>query len=172
VDRAAKEQLIEDFSGIFANAGIVVVTHYAGLTVPQIENLRNRMAEVGGTVKVTKNRLVKRALANTDAEPISDLFDGPTAIAYSQDPMAAPKVAAEFAKENENLILLGGIMGKNILDKAAINNLASLPSLDVLRARLVGLLCAPSTKIVGTTQAPAGQVARVLGAYAAKGEAS
>lgn len=172
MDRAAKEQLIEDFGGIFANAGIVVVTHYAGLTVPQIENLRNRMAEVGGHVKVTKNRLVKRALANTDAEPISSLFDGPTAIAYSQDPMAAPKVAAEFAKENENLILLGGIMGKNILDKAAINNLASLPSLDVLRARLVGLLNAPATKLVGTTQAPAAQFARVLGAYAAKGEAN
>ncbi|MDD9798795.1 MAG: 50S ribosomal protein L10 [Alphaproteobacteria bacterium] len=171
MDRAAKEELIEHFGGIFANAGIVVVTHYAGLTVPQIENLRSRMAEVGGTVKVTKNRLVKRALADTDAEPISSLFDGPTAIAYSQDPMAAPKVAAEFAKENENLILLGGIMGKSILDKAAINNLASLPSLDVLRGRLVGLLNAPATKIVGTLQAPAGQMARVLGAYAAKGEA-
>ena len=172
VDRATKEQLVEYFGGVFDDAGVVVVTHYAGLTVPQMEDLRARMAEVGGTVKVTKNRLVKRALAGTSAESISDLFNGPTAIVFSQDPVAAPKVTAEFAKENKDLVMLGGIMGETVLDAAAVKNLASLPSLDALRGQLVGLLNAPATKVAGVVQAPAGQLARVVGAYAAKGEAA
>ena len=172
VDRATKEQLVEYFGGVFDDAGVVVVTHYAGLTVPQMEDLRSRMAEVGGTVKVTKNRLVKRALAGTSAESISDLFNGPTAIVFSQDPVAAPKVTAEFAKENKDLVMLGGIMGETVLDAAAVKNLASLPSLDALRGQLVGLLNAPATKVAGVVQEPAGQLARVVGAYAAKGEAA
>lgn len=172
MDRATKEQLVEHFGGIFTDAGVVVVTHYAGLTVPQMEDLRARMSVVGGTVKVTKNRLVRKALAGTKAENLSDFFNGPTAIAYSDDPVAAPKIAAEFAKQNNNLVLLGGIMGELILDEAAVKNLASLPSLDGLRGKLVGLLQAPATKLAGITQAPAGQLARVIGAYAAKDEAA
>ena len=172
MDRATKEQLVEHFGGVFDDAGVVVVTHYAGLTVPQMEDLRFKMAEVGGIVKVTKNRLVKRALAGTTSEGLSDLFSGPTAIVYSQDPVAAPKVAADFAKENKSLVLLGGIMGETLLDEAAVKNLASLPSLDALRGRLVGLVQAPATKVAGVVQAPAGQLARVVGAYAAKGEAA
>ncbi len=172
MDRATKEQLVEQFGGVFADAGVVVVTHYAGLTVPQMEDLRSRMAEVGGTVKVTKNRLVKRALAGTSAESLTTLFNGPTAIAYSQDPVAAPKIAADFAKDNKDLILLGGIMGETILDEVAVKNLASLPSLDALRGQLIGLVQAPATKLAGVAQAPAGQLARVVGAYAAKDKAA
>ncbi len=172
MDRAKKEQLIEHFGGVIGDAGVVVVTHYAGLTVPQMEDLRHQMTAVGGTVKVTKNRLVKRALAGTTAEGISDLFNGPTAIVYSQDPVAAPKVAAEFAKKNKHLILLGGVMGETILDASGVNNLATLPSLDALRAKLVGLLNAPATKVAGVVQAPAGQLARLVGAYAAKDAAA
>lgn len=172
VDRATKEQLVEQFGGVFTDAGVVVVTHYAGLTVPQMEDLRSRMAEVGGTVKVTQNRLVKRALAGTSVEGISDLFNGPTAIAYSEDPVAAPRIAAEFAKINEDLVLLGGIMGETILDETAVKYLASLPSLDALRGKIIGVLQAPAVKLVGVTQAPAGQLARLVGAYAAKGEAA
>ena len=171
MDRATKEKLVEHFGGVFADAGVVVVTHYAGLTVPQMEDLRHRAAEVGGSVKVTKNRLVRLALADTNAEPLVDLFNGPTAIVYSEDPVAAPKIAADFAKDNQDLKLLGGVMGDKILNEVEVKNLASLPSLDALRGKLVGLLNAPATKIAGVTQAPAGQLARVIGAYAAKGEA-
>lgn len=172
MDRATKEKLVEHFGGVFNDAGVVVVTHYAGLTVPQMEDLRSRAAEVGGAVKVTKNRLVKLALADTNAESLSDLFSGPTAIVYSEDPVAAPKIALEFSKDNDDLKLLGGIMGEKVLDAAAVKNLASLPSLDALRGQLVGLLNTPATKLAGVTQAPAGQLARVVGAYAAKGDAA
>jgi len=172
VERASKEELVTHYNGIFKDAGVVVVTHYSGLSVPEIDDLRNQMAEVGGTVKVTKNRLVKLALAGTSAEPISDLFAGPTAIAYSQDPVAAPKVAAKFAKENDNFVIIGGIMDQTVLDANGVKNLASLPSLDELRGKLVGLLSAPATKVAGVLQAPAGQLARVVGAKAAQGDAA
>jgi large subunit ribosomal protein L10 len=172
VDRAGKEELVAQYGGIFANAGVIVVTHYSGLSVPQLDDLRNQMAEVGGTVKVTKNRLVKLALAGTENESVSEYFTGPTAIAYSDDPVAAPKIAAKFAKENENLIILGGIMGNTALDAASVKNLASLPSLDELRGKIVGLLNAPATKVAGVLQAPAGQLARVMGAKAAQGDAA
>ena len=172
VERASKEELVTQYNGIFKDAGVVVVTHYSGLSVPEIDDLRNQMAEVGGTVKVTKNRLVKLALAGTSAEPISDLFAGPTAIAYSQDPVAAPKVAAKFAKENDNFVIIGGIMEQTVLDANGVKNLASLPSLDELRGKLVGLLSAPATKVAGVLQAPAGQLARVVGAKAAQGDAA
>ncbi|MGI9439502.1 MAG: 50S ribosomal protein L10 [Parvibaculales bacterium] len=168
MERAEKETLVTDYSGIFADAGVVVVTHYSGLSVPQMDDLRHQIAEVGGAVKVTKNRLVKRALAGTPAEDISALFSGPTAIAFSQDPVAAPKVAANFAKSNDNLVILGGIMDGNVLDADAVKNLAALPSLDVLRGQIIGLINAPATKIAGVLQAPAGQLARVMGAKAAQ----
>jgi large subunit ribosomal protein L10 len=130
------------------------------------------MADVGGTVKVTKNRLVKLALAGTPNESVSEFFSGPTAIAFSEDPVAAPKVAANFAKENDNLKIVGGIMDGTVLDAEGVKNLASLPSLDELRGQLVGLINAPATKIAGVLQAPAGQLARVMGAKAAEGDAA
>ena len=172
MDRAGKEELVAQYGGIFENAGVIVVTHYSGLSVPQLDELRNQMAEVGGTVKVTKNRLVKLALAGTENESVSEYFTGPTAIAYSDDPVAAPKIAAKFAKENENLVILGGVMGSTALDAASVKNLASLPSLDELRGQLVGLINSPATKLAGVLQAPAGQLARVIGAKAAEGDAA
>ncbi len=162
MDKGAKEALVTDYAGIFTNAGVVVVAHYSGLSVSQMDDLRHQMAEVGGTVKVTKNRLVKRALAGTSAEGISTLFVGPTAIAYSADPIAAPKIADKFANENDRLVILGGIMEQTVLDAAGVKNLASLPSLDELRGRIVGLLNAPATKLVGLLQAPAGQLVRIM----------
>ncbi len=172
MDRAEKTELVSQYNSIFNDAGVIVVTHYSGLSVAEISDLRNKMAEVGGTVIVTKNRLVKLALAGTSAEGIEDLFSGPTAIAYSSDPVAAPRIAANFAKGNENLVILGGVMGTTTLDTEGVKNLASLPSLDELRGKLVGLLNAPATKVAGVLQAPAGQLARVMGAKAAKGEAA
>ncbi len=172
MERAIKEQLVEQFSDVFKNSGVVVVAHYAGLTVPQIEDLRGQMSEAGGAVKIVKNRLIKRALADTAMSEISSLFAGPTAIVYSEDPIAAPRIAAKFSKDNAALVLRGGVMGEIVLDVDSVNNLALLPSLDVLRAQIVGLLNAPATKIAGVTQAPAAQLARVMGAYAAKNEAA
>jgi large subunit ribosomal protein L10 len=157
VDRAGKEELVSHYNGIFENAGVIVVTHYSGLSVPDLDELRHQMADVGGTVKVTKNRLVKLALAGTPNESVSEFFSGPTAIAFSEDPVAAPKVAANFAKENDNLKIVGGIMDGTVLDAEGVKNLASLPSLDELRGQLVGLINAPATKIAGVLQAPAGQ---------------
>lgn len=172
MDRAGKEELVAQYGGIFENAGVIVVAHYSGLSVPQMDDLRNQMAEVGGTVKVTKNRLVKLALAGTENESVSEYFTGPTAIAYSDDPVAAPKIAAKFAKENDNLVILGGVMGSTALDAASVKNLASLPSLDELRGQLVGLINSPATKVAGVLQAPAGQLARIMGAKAAQGDAA
>lgn len=172
MDRAGKEELVSHYNSIFKNAGVIVVTHYSGLSVPEIDDLRYQMADVGGTVKVTKNRLVKLALAGTPAEEIGNLFSGPTAIAYSDDPVAAPKIAAKFAKANNNLVIVGGIMNELVLDADGVNNLASLPSLDELRGQLVGLVNSPATKIAGILQAPAGQLARVMGAKAAQGDAA
>jgi len=172
VDRADKEELVAHYNGVFSNAGVIVVTHYSGLSVAEISDLRSQMAEVGATVKVTKNRLAKLALAGTSAEGASDMFTGPTAIAYSEDPVAAPKVAAKFAKANDKLVIIGGVMDGTVLDADGVKTLASLPSLDELRGKLVGLLNAPATKVAGVLQAPAGQLARIMGAKAAQGEAA
>jgi len=172
VDRAGKEELVSHYNGIFENAGVIVVTHYSGLSVPEMDDLRNQMSEVGGTVKVTKNRLVKLALAGTSNESVSEYFTGPTAIAFSDDPVSAPKIAAKFAKENDNLKIVGGIMDGTVLNADEVKNLASLPSLDELRGQLVGLVNSPDTKVAGVLQAPAGQLARVMGAKAGEGEAA
>lgn len=172
MDRAAKEELVSHYNGIFENAGVIVVTHYSGLSVPDLDELRHQMADVGGTVKVTKNRLVKLALAGTPNKSVGEFFIGPTAIAFSDDPVAAPKVAAKFAKANDNLKIIGGIMDGNVLDADGVKNLASLPSLDELRGQLVGLINSPATKLAGVLQAPAGQLARVIGAKAAEGDAA
>jgi len=146
------------------------VTHQSGLTVAESTDLRRKMLAEGANFKVTKNRLAKLALAGTPYEGLADLFEGPTAIAWSSDPVAAAKVAVGFAKDNEKLTVIGGAMGELRLDADGIKALATLPSLDELRAKLVGMLNTPATRIAGVLQAPAGQVARVLGAYAQQGD--
>ena len=172
MDRARKEELVTELNQSFAEAALVVVTQQTGLTVSESTELRGKMREAGASYKVTKNRLAKLALAGTPYEPITDLFSGPTAIAYSAGPVAAARVAVDFAKQNDKLVVVGGAMGGTLLDENAVKALASLPSLDELRGKLVGLLNAPATKIAGVLQAPAGQLARVTGAYANQDEAA
>lgn len=172
MDRARKEELVVELNGAFVDAALVVVTHQSGLTVAESTNLRRRMREAGASYKVTKNRLVKLALVGTPYEGIADLFEGPTAIAYSADPVAAARVAVDFSKENDKLVVIGGAMTENRLDEAGVKALATLPSLDDLRGKLIGLLNAPATKVAGVLQAPAGQLARVLSAHAEQDEAA
>jgi large subunit ribosomal protein L10 len=172
VERAAKKQAIEDLNGVFKDTGVAIVAHYSGLTVAQMQKLRMQMKQAGASVKVSKNRLAKIALEGTDVVAIGPLLKGPTVIATSKDPIAAPKVAVEFAKTNEQFVILGGSMGKTVLNVDSVKALASLPSLDELRAKLIGLLVAPATKIAQLTTAPAAKVARVVQAYASKGEAA
>ena len=152
MDRAEKRELVTGLNGAFSNAGSVVVAHYAGITVAQMNDLRSKMRAAGGTVKVAKNRLAKIALQGTDSASIIDLFKGQTLIAYSEDPIAAPKVAS--------------------LNADGVKALATLPSLDELRARLVGMIATPATRIAQIVNAPAASVARVIGAYARKDEAA
>jgi large subunit ribosomal protein L10 len=153
---------------VFAKTGVVVVAHYAGLSVADMTKLRSDMRSAGGRVKVAKNRLVKLALEGTDAKGIADLLKGPTCLAFSEDPVAAPKVAVKFAKGNEKFVILGGAMGTQVLDAKGVNSLASLPSLDELRGKLIDLVQAPASKIARLLNAPAGQLARVFGAYGSK----
>jgi len=171
VDRAEKSQLIDTLATVFQDTGVIVVAHYSGLTVAQMTALRGKMREAGGGVRVAKNRLVKLALKGTDAESISDLFEGPTVVAFSKDPVAAAKVAVDFAKVNEKLVIRGGVMGATALDADGIKALATLPSLDELRGKLVGLISSPATKVARVLNAPASQLARVLSAYAEKSAA-
>jgi len=172
VDRATKKELVTTLNGIFRDTNVVVVAHYSGLNVAQMQILRKQMKHAGAAVKVAKNRLAKIALEGTDAAAIVPLLKGPTLIAYSGDPVAAPKVAADFAKANEKFVILGGAMGKTVLDPNGVKALASLPSLDELRAKIIGLVVAPATKIAQLVNAPAAKVARVVQAYASKGEAA
>lgn len=170
MNRAQKTELVQDLNGVFSSTSVVVVAHYSGMTVNDMVQLRGRMSEAGAAFRVTKNRLTKLALGGTPCDGIAELFKGPTAIAYSDDPVAAPKVMIDFAKENDNLVILGGIMEQTVLDPAGVKALASMPSLDELRAKIVGMLNTPATRIAGVLQAPGGQLARVVGAYAAQGE--
>jgi large subunit ribosomal protein L10 len=170
MDRVEKKELVGSLQELFSQTSVVVVCHYAGLTVAQMSALRRQARQAGASVKVTKNRIAKIALEGTDVASISDLLKGPTLLAYSGDPIAAPKVATDFAKGNEKLVILGGAMGKTALDANGIKALAALPSLDELRAKLIGLLQAPATKIAQVVNAPAAKLARVFGAYAASGE--
>jgi len=172
VDRAEKREFVTALNSVFQSTGSVVVAHYSGLTVAQMNDLRSKMRVAGGTVKVAKNRLVKIALQGTESEGIADLFEGQTLIAYSDDPVTAPKVASDFAKGNEKLIILGGAMGSTKLDASGVKALAELPSLDELRAKIVGMISTPATRIAQVVNAPAGNVARVIGAYARKEEAA
>ena len=172
VDRAEKQASIDELNGVFKTSNVVVVAHYSGLTVAQMQTLRSQMRAAGAKVKVAKNRLAKIALKDTDVASIADLLKGPTVLAYSGDPVAAPKAASDFAKANEQFVILGGAMGKTVLDPNAVKALASLPSLDELRAKIVGLIQAPATKIAQLTSAPAAKVARVIQAYASKSAAA
>jgi large subunit ribosomal protein L10 len=167
VERAQKSESIETLKGVFAGAGAVVVTHYLGLTVKEMEDLRHRLRAEGATLKVVKNRLAQKAL-NGAGEGANALFKGPVAIAYGPDAVSAAKVATAYAKDNENFTIIGGMMGDQLLDAKSIAALAKLPSLDQIRAKLVGLMQAPATKIAGVLAAPAAQLARVMNAYAAR----
>jgi large subunit ribosomal protein L10 len=166
VDKAAKTELVSTLNVVFTSTGVVVVAHYAGLTVADMQKLRSQMKQAGASVKVAKNRLAKIALEGTDVASIAPLLKGPTLLVYSSDPIAAPKVAVEFAKANDKLVILGGAMGATALNANSVKALASLPSLDELRAKLVGLVQAPATKLAQLANAPAGKLARVFGAYA------
>jgi large subunit ribosomal protein L10 len=168
MDRTQKAEVVDVLNGMFGDAGSVVVAHYSGMTVAQMGELRARMRAAGASFKVAKNRLVVRALQGTAAEGIAHLFKGPTGIAISKDPVAASKVCVTYAKENEKLVILGGVVGGMALDANGVKALAELPSLDELRGRIVGLLQAPATKLAGLLAAPAGQLARVIGAYSTK----
>jgi len=172
VERAEKQALITTLNEALQGAGVVVVAHYAGLTVAKMGALRARMKADGASVKVAKNRLVKLALQGTDLEHMSDLFKGQTVLAYSADPVAAAKIAVEFAKQNDQYVILGGGMGKTKLDPEGVKALASLPSLDELRARLLGMITTPATRIAQVVNAPAGQLARVFKAYSEKDQAA
>lgn len=172
MERSTKQQIVADLHRIFADTTLVVVTHQTGLTVAEATDLRRRMGAAGAVFRVTKNRLARIALDGTPYRALADLFSGPCAIAYSADPVAAAKVTVEFARKNAKLIVLGGALGETALDVDGVKALAALPSLDDLRARLVGLIQAPATKVARVLQAPAGQLARVLDAYATKDEAA
>jgi large subunit ribosomal protein L10 len=168
LERAEKREVVTALHDVFAKTGVVVVAHYAGLTVSAMTKLRSEMRGAGGQVKVAKNRLVKLALEGTDAKGIADLLKGPTCLAFSADPVAAPKIAVKFAKANEKFVILGGAMGSTVLDAKGVSSLADLPSLDELRGKLIGLLQAPASKIARTLNEPGAQLARVFGAYGKK----
>jgi large subunit ribosomal protein L10 len=172
VDRAAKRELVATLSGVLNETSVVVVAHYAGLTVAQMSALRRQMRQAGASLRVAKNRLVRIALDGTDVASIAPLLKGPTVLAYSTDPVAAAKVAVDFARTNDKFVILGGALGANALNPDGVKALASMPSLDELRARLVGVLMAPATKVAQIASAPAAQLARVLKAYAEKSEAA
>jgi large subunit ribosomal protein L10 len=165
VDRAEKNKLVTHLNGVFKKTAVVVVAHYSGLTVAQLQILRRQMRQAGASVEVAKNRLAKIALEGTEVASIGSLLRGPTLIAYSDDPVAAPKVVTAFAKDHEKLVLLGGAMGKTALNVDGVKALATLPSLDELRAKIVGLVQAPATKLAQLSTAPAAKLARVFGAY-------
>ncbi|WP_184722370.1 50S ribosomal protein L10 [Caulobacter sp.] len=169
MDRAQKQESIESLKSVFADAGAVVVTHYMGLTVAEMTDLRLRLRKEGAAIKVVKNTLALKALDGSLGEKGDTLFTGPVAIAYGPDAVTAAKIAVQFAKENDKLKIVGGVLDQtNVLDEAGVRALATLPSLDELRGKLIGLIQAPATKIAGVLQAPAAQLARVFNAYATK----
>lgn len=168
MDRAQKQALVDTLHTELTGSAVTIVVHYQGLTVAEITKLRRSANENGVKFKVTKNTLARLAFKGTELESVINLLKGPTAIAYSDDPVSAAKMMAQFAKENEKLVLVGGAMGVTALDASGVKQLATLPSIDELRGKLVGLILAPATKLAGLVQAPAGQLARVVNAYATK----
>ncbi|AOW45827.1 50S ribosomal protein L10 [Acetobacter ascendens] len=172
MNRTEKKAFIASLATVFAQTSMVVVTRNDGLTVAAVTELRRKVRAAGANYKVAKNRLATLALDGTQFNGIAPLLQGPTALAWSEDPVAVAKAVVEFAKTNDKLVLLGGSLGSQVLDADGIKALAELPSLDALRAQLVGLISTPATRIASVTQAPAGQLARVFGAYAKTGEAA
>ena len=170
MDRAEKRKLVTTLNEAWKDAGVIVVAHYKGLSVAQMTDFRKRVRDAGGKVKVAKNKLAKLAVAGTDVESIADLLEGQTCVAYSQDPVTAAKVSVKFSRENDKLVILGGAMGKTRLDTGAVKALADLPSLDELRAKLLGLLQAPAGKIARILVEPGSMLARVLAARGAQAE--
>lgn len=171
MDRSQKAEAVAQLNDVFKEVGVVVVTRNLGLTVDESTDLRLKMREAGASYKVAKNRLARLALKDTDYVGLDEFLTGPTALAWSQDPVAAAKAAVDFAKSNDKLEIVGGSMGATVLDEAGIKALASMPSLDELRGTLIGLINAPATKIAQVVNAPANKLARVFGAYAAKEDA-
>ncbi|WP_026501144.1 50S ribosomal protein L10 [Bartonella clarridgeiae] len=169
MNKAEKSKFVAWLNKTFQESGSVVVAHYSGLTVSQMNDLRSKMNEAGGAIKVAKNRLAKIALQGTESEAMMDLFTGQTLIVYSEDPITASRVAVDFAKTNDKFVILGGSMGATSLSVDAMKSLASLPSLNELRAKILGMVSTPATRIAQIVNAPAGQVARVVGAYARGG---
>ncbi len=169
MSRAQKEKEVDAYKERFAEDEYFVIAQYSGLTVSEMTALRAKVREQGASFKVTKNRLAQRALEGTEIQDMAPMFAGPVGLAASKEPGVA-KALYDYAKDNDKLVIIGGAMGAHILDKAGVEQLAKLPSLDELRGKIVGLLQAPAQKVVGVVGAPAGQLARVVGAYAAKGE--
>ena len=167
MDRSQKSDAVAELNKVFNEVGVVVVTRNLGMTVAQSTDLRSKMRDAGASYKVAKNRLAKLALKDTDYVGIEEYLSGPTALAWSEDPVAAAKAAVDFAKSNDKLEIVGGSMGTQVLDEAGIKALASMPSLDELRGKIVGLVNAPATKVAQVVNAPAAKLARVFGAYGA-----
>ncbi len=172
MDRAQKEAVVEELGQILPDSGVVVVSHYVGLTVAEMQDYRARMRNVGGAVRVTKNKLAKIALEGTPCEGVKDLLTGMTVFAYSEDPVAAAKATQEFAKDNEKLVILGGSMGDNLLDVAGVKAVAAMPSREELIASIVGCIGAPASNIAGAIGAPASNIASIISAVEEKEEAA
>ena len=171
--RAQKAESIETLKGVFADSGAVVVTHYMGLTVAEMTDLRGRLRKEGAKLQVVKNTLAQKALNGAAGEAGDALFKGPVAIAYGPDAVSAAKVVTQYAKDNDKFSVVGGLLDQTtVLDVKGVSALATLPSLDQIRAQIIGLLNAPATKVAGVLQAPAGQLARVFNAYATKDAAA
>ncbi len=168
MDRTEKREFVSSLADVFAATSMVVVTQNKGMTVAEVTKLRTQMRAAGATFRVAKNRLATLALDGTRFDGIKPMLKGPTALAWSTDPVAVAKVAVEFARTSEKFVVIGGALGTQTLDADGVKSLAELPSLDTLRGRIVGLIAAPATRIAGVLQAPGGQLARVLGAYANK----
>src|SRR5262245_39107912 len=168
MDRSQKAESVAQLNAVFNEVGVVVITRNLGMSVAQSTALRGKVRDAGATYKVAKNRLAKLAIKDTNYEGLDELFSGPTAIATSVDPVAAAKAVVDFAKTTDKIEIVGGTMGAQVLNAEGIKALASMPSLDELRAKLIGLVQAPATKLAQLTTAPAAKLARVVGAYAAK----
>ncbi|MGI1662398.1 50S ribosomal protein L10 [Palleronia sp. KMU-117] len=172
MDRAQKEKVVEELGQIFESSGVVVVAHYAGLTVAEMQDLRARMRDVGGSVRVAKNKLAKIALQDKPGVAMADLLTGMTVLAYSEDPVAAAKVADKFAKDNDKFVILGGAMGETALDPAGVKAVASMPSREELIAQIVSCIGAPASNIAGAIGAPASNIASILSTIEERAEAA
>ncbi len=172
MDRAQKEKVVEELGQIFESSGVVVVSHYTGLTVAEMQDLRARAREAGSSVRVAKNRLAKIALKGKPCESMTDLMEGMTVLTYSDDPVAAAKVVEDFAKDNKKLEILGGAMGETALDRAGVEAVSKMPSRDELIAQIAGMLGAPASGIAGAIGAPASNIASILSTIEEKAEAA